>query len=644
MSEFEDAPANDEASEVTKDLSVTEPLPEVTAAPDPVPKKSSTPKRALIALLIVAAVGIPAGILGFSYADLNNAEVQAPSHIEYAKGFKQSSHNAVSCTSDRAKLEVMGDVDVTKVGAQELSVRIIEGPFSKETTANVLVKDTKPPVISLKTSSVTITLGDEPKAADIVDSVADPVDGELGIVTAEPEARGTKVGEEVFYDEGWYLVDIPKSLDKGGSYKISVVACDKHGNKATEEVDLTVKDPLDGVTLTAKDKVIEYAKGSVDSVTLVTCSDKDAKVQADKLDVSKVGKKKVAFKLTKGKSTHDVTVAFTVKDTKKPTITLKAAEASVSVGSTPKAADLVKAVADPVDGALELVDKEPKAKGAKAGEEVFYDKGWYLIKGLASKDKVGSYKATVVACDRHGNKATSEVKVNVVDPFEGATLTPKTTVLEYSNKPVDPATLVTCSVADAKIEASGLDLSSVGEKTVTYKLTKGTSTREFTCTFTVRDTKSPVISLNNTACTVERGTAFDPYANVRSVTDEVDGALVRVDAEPAENGNGWYTVTGSYDVNNATKYFLTVVACDKNGNRVQKEFTLEVKEPVTAASDQVTVLGDERDYVLNTNTMKFHYPGCNDVERISDEHRRNVYMSREKIVSDGYDPCGHCNP
>jgi len=49
-------------------------------------------------------------------------------------------------------------------------------------------------------------------------------------------------------------------------------------------------------------------------------------------------------------------------------------------------------------------------------------------------------------------------------------------------------------------------------------------------------------------------------------------------------------------------------------------------------------------YVLNTNTMKFHYPSCASVEDISTKNRSSYTGSRGDVISMGYDPCGRCNP
>lgn len=49
-------------------------------------------------------------------------------------------------------------------------------------------------------------------------------------------------------------------------------------------------------------------------------------------------------------------------------------------------------------------------------------------------------------------------------------------------------------------------------------------------------------------------------------------------------------------------------------------------------------------YVLNTNSHKFHLPGCPSMDTISPKNRKDVNESREQIVSEGYAPCKRCNP
>lgn len=50
------------------------------------------------------------------------------------------------------------------------------------------------------------------------------------------------------------------------------------------------------------------------------------------------------------------------------------------------------------------------------------------------------------------------------------------------------------------------------------------------------------------------------------------------------------------------------------------------------------------EYVLNTNSMKFHNPSCSSVNSISDKNRKTVTKTRSELIDEGYSPCGSCNP
>ena len=49
-------------------------------------------------------------------------------------------------------------------------------------------------------------------------------------------------------------------------------------------------------------------------------------------------------------------------------------------------------------------------------------------------------------------------------------------------------------------------------------------------------------------------------------------------------------------------------------------------------------------YVLNTNSMKFHYPTCSSAKTISPENYAESNKTRDQLIADGYDPCGRCHP
>lgn len=49
-------------------------------------------------------------------------------------------------------------------------------------------------------------------------------------------------------------------------------------------------------------------------------------------------------------------------------------------------------------------------------------------------------------------------------------------------------------------------------------------------------------------------------------------------------------------------------------------------------------------YICNTNTKKFHYPGCSSVNQMKEANKLPVASTREELIAQGYTPCKNCNP
>lgn len=50
------------------------------------------------------------------------------------------------------------------------------------------------------------------------------------------------------------------------------------------------------------------------------------------------------------------------------------------------------------------------------------------------------------------------------------------------------------------------------------------------------------------------------------------------------------------------------------------------------------------DYVLNTNTKKFHYPSCSSVKKMSEKNKALYTGTRDEVIAMGYSSCGNCHP
>ena len=97
----------------------------------------------------------------------------------------------------------------------------------------------------------------------------------------------------------------------------------------------------------------------------------------------------------------------------------------------------------------------------------------------------------------------------------------------------------------------------------------------------------------------------------------------------------------------AGKCNITITA----GNSVSKTILLTVVPDGAASSGSNTAAegvaegdGASASYVLNTNTMKFHIPGCSSVRKMKEKNKCYYSGSRESVIAKGYSPCKRCKP
>ncbi len=50
------------------------------------------------------------------------------------------------------------------------------------------------------------------------------------------------------------------------------------------------------------------------------------------------------------------------------------------------------------------------------------------------------------------------------------------------------------------------------------------------------------------------------------------------------------------------------------------------------------------EYILNTNTRKFHRPSCYHIKTIKEDNKESYTGSRDDLINQGYEPCKTCNP
>lgn len=63
-----------------------------------------------------------------------------------------------------------------------------------------------------------------------------------------------------------------------------------------------------------------------------------------------------------------------------------------------------------------------------------------------------------------------------------------------------------------------------------------------------------------------------------------------------------------------------------------------------APDDSTTEAPVGETYILNTSSKRFHHPDCSGVKAMKEENKQEYTGTREDLISEGYEPCGTCNP
>ena len=87
-----------------------------------------------------------------------------------------------------------------------------------------------------------------------------------------------------------------------------------------------------------------------------------------------------------------------------------------------------------------------------------------------------------------------------------------------------------------------------------------------------------------------------------------------------------------------------------NGYNEAKKAYYGSPKKSTASSKSVEFSGtsssqsEEKDYIVNANTNKFHTPSCSYADRIKGVNKYSYTGTREQLIDWGYSPCQKCNP
>ena len=98
-------------------------------------------------------------------------------------------------------------------------------------------------------------------------------------------------------------------------------------------------------------------------------------------------------------------------------------------------------------------------------------------------------------------------------------------------------------------------------------------------------------------------------------------------------GDNWAEDSGTYQSTEAS------VAVEIPAPQSETDTTVQITPELSAPQESQGIT-----YVLNTNTMKFHYPTCPSVDDMKEKNKQIYTGSREDVINMGYVPCKRCNP
>ena len=133
-----------------------------------------------------------------------------------------------------------------------------------------------------------------------------------------------------------------------------------------------------------------------------------------------------------------------------------------------------------------------------------------------------------------------------------------------------------------------------------------------------------------------------------SVEDEGDGICFCVYAYNVQpgitidyaTGDSWLSGEGSSNGSNTGSSQVT-----KHEDEHQEDAYHDAAVQTEAYEAETTAPASTgTEYILNTNTKKFHYPSCSSVKQMKNSNKQEFTGSRDDLIAQGYDPCKKCNP
>lgn len=151
---------------------------------------------------------------------------------------------------------------------------------------------------------------------------------------------------------------------------------------------------------------------------------------------------------------------------------------------------------------------------------------------------------------------------------------------------------------------------------------------------------SVILTISLAGCKNEQPGETEPPHN------DDDVIIIEVTAAPISEA---LTETEAETETSAATNTTTKTTTETNAATPEKTSTEKSTPPAAAISSEAETVTTaaaktSTDYILNTNTKKFHYPRCSSVDQMSDKNKREYSGDRDDLIAQGYKPCKNCNP
>lgn len=163
----------------------------------------------------------------------------------------------------------------------------------------------------------------------------------------------------------------------------------------------------------------------------------------------------------------------------------------------------------------------------------------------------------------------------------------KNAIIEYGSANYDINDYIKKIEGEIVSIKNDIDTNVVGEHEVIVEVEKDSVKKEVPIVLSVIDTVLPTIEIKEEKVTIESGTNYDFTSNILMVKDDVDGELGYASEVYDESVLFYHFDYDASSIQNVGEHEVKVYALDKNKNRSEKSFILQVVAPKPAYSSYI---------------------------------------------------------